>query len=179
MARPSKYRPEMCAQAAQLCSLFGATDEELASYFRVSERTINTWKALHAEFRESLERGKQVADKRVEQSLYRSALGYTHEAVKIFCDWEDLPAKGEKPARRRRRVTRVKYTEHVPPHVTACIFWLKNRMPEFWRDKFDVDEGLPRERAAELLQLVEKRLAELAQTPAGADPDARGTGAPH
>jgi hypothetical protein len=24
--------------------------------------------------------------------------------------------------------------EHVPPDVTACIFWLKNRKPADWRD---------------------------------------------
>jgi hypothetical protein len=26
------------------------------------------------------------------------------------------------------------YVEHVPPDVTACIFWLKNRDPQHWRD---------------------------------------------
>ena len=26
------------------------------------------------------------------------------------------------------------YIEHVPPDVTACIFWLKNRDPQHWRD---------------------------------------------
>jgi hypothetical protein len=26
------------------------------------------------------------------------------------------------------------YVEHVPPDVTACIFWLKNRDPRHWRD---------------------------------------------
>jgi hypothetical protein len=24
--------------------------------------------------------------------------------------------------------------KHYPPDVTACIFWLKNRQPERWRD---------------------------------------------
>jgi hypothetical protein len=28
----------------------------------------------------------------------------------------------------------VLYVEHVPPDVTACIFWLKNRDPAHWRD---------------------------------------------
>jgi hypothetical protein len=31
-------------------------------------------------------------------------------------------------------LTKVPYVEHVPPDVTACIFWLKNRDPEHWRD---------------------------------------------
>jgi len=31
-------------------------------------------------------------------------------------------------------ITKVPYREHVPPDVTACIFWLKNRKPHEWRD---------------------------------------------
>ena len=29
--------------------------------------------------------------------------------------------------------------EELAPDVTACIFWLKNRDPEHWKDKHDVD----------------------------------------
>jgi hypothetical protein len=29
----------------------------------------------------------------------------------------------------------VPYTEHCPPDTTACIFWLKNRRPDLWREK--------------------------------------------
>ena len=36
------------------------------------------------------------------------------------------------------------YVEHVPPDVTACIFWLKNRDPEHWRDVQNVDHVLGR-----------------------------------
>lgn len=28
-------------------------------------------------------------------------------------------------------------TRHYPPDTTACIFWLKNRRPDLWRDKPD------------------------------------------
>jgi hypothetical protein len=46
---------------------------------------------------------------------------HSYDAVKIFCD-------------RNGNVTKVLYVEHVPPDVTACIFWLKNRDPAHWRD---------------------------------------------
>jgi hypothetical protein len=57
----------------------------------------------------------------VERSLYERANGYSYDAVKIFCD-------------KNGNVTKVPYVEHVPPDVTACIFWLKNRDPQHWRD---------------------------------------------
>jgi hypothetical protein len=31
----------------------------------------------------------------------------------------------------------VNYEEYYPPNVTACIFFLKNRMPDKWRDRHE------------------------------------------
>jgi hypothetical protein len=45
------------------------------------------------------------------------------------------------PAGRQKPVY-APYIEHVPPDVTACIFWLKNRDPEHWRDVQNVDHVL-------------------------------------
>ena len=64
----------------------------------------------------ALAAGKAEADGRVERSLYMRAVGYSYDAEKIFCD-------------KNGNVTKVPYREHVPPDVTACIFWLKNRDP--------------------------------------------------
>lgn len=36
------------------------------------------------------------------------------------------------------------YREHVPPDVTACIFWLKNRKPADWRDAQQMEHVLGR-----------------------------------
>lgn len=119
VARPSKYKPEYVEQAKKLCEL-GATDREIADFFHVSESTLNLWKLNHPEFSESLKIGKEEADKRVEKSLYRRALGYSHDSVKIFQN------AGEPVI--------VPYVEHYPPETTAAIFWLKNRKPQEWRD---------------------------------------------
>jgi len=118
--RPSKFRPEFTEQAAKLAAL-GATDREAAEFFGVSEATLHRWKHEHPEFCESLKVGKEQADARVEQSLYRRALGYTHDAVKIAVN-----AAGE--------ITQVPFVEAYPPDTTAAIFWLKNRKPGEWRD---------------------------------------------
>lgn len=120
MARPSKYQPEYAAQAQKLCDL-GATDEDLADFFKVSIRTIANWKSEFPEFLQALKSGKETADDRVERSLYQRAVGYTHDAVH-FSSFQGV-------------VTETPYRNHCPPDVTAQIFWLKNRRPDLWRDK--------------------------------------------
>ena len=34
-------------------------------------------------------------------------------------------------------IVRTTVRRHYPPDVTACIFWLKNRQREHWRDKVE------------------------------------------
>lgn len=118
--RPSKFKPEFVEQAAKLCEL-GATDEDLADFFKVSIRTIANWKTDNEQFLHALKGGKDSADDRVERSLYQRAVGYTYDAVH-FSSFQG-------------NVTETQYREHVAPDVVAQIFWLKNRRPDQWRDK--------------------------------------------
>lgn len=118
--RPSLWKPEFVEQGRKLC-LLGATDVEIANFFEVSEQTITAWKKVYPEFLASLKEGKIQADAEVSSKLYHRAKGYTHDAVKIFL-FEGQPVV-------------VPYTEHYAPDTTACIFWLKNRRPDLWRDR--------------------------------------------
>lgn len=120
--RPSKYKPEYAKQAGKLCAL-GATDRELAGFFEVDEKTINTWKEKHPEFLLSLKDAKEELDSRVERRLFERAMGYSHPEDKIFNN------NGEELV--------VPTTKHYPPDTTAAIFWLKNRRKEQWRDKLE------------------------------------------
>jgi hypothetical protein len=120
--RPSSYKPEFVHQAEALCKL-GATDVELSDFFDVSINTIGNWKTQHADFLGALKAGKDIADDRVERSLYQRAIGYTYDAVKIF-----MPASHNEPVY-------APYREHAAPDTTACIFWLKNRRKVDWRDR--------------------------------------------
>lgn len=119
--RPTEFRPEY-VQIAEAIAQRGATDMELADAFDVSVRTIYAWKHKHPEFLQALKVGKFEADSRVERSLYQRAVGFEHDAVKIFCGKD-----GE--------VTQVPYREYVVPDTAAASFWLKNRKPDEWRDK--------------------------------------------
>lgn len=124
--RPTKYDATFAAQAEKLCEL-GATDDNLADFFGVSVRTIARWKIEHAEFCQALKTGKVGADDRVERSLFQKAVGYTFDSEKVF------QHSGE--------IVRTPIREHVPPDTTACIFWLKNRRPDLWRDKREIEHS--------------------------------------
>lgn len=138
--RPTKYKPEFAKQAGKLCAL-GATDAEIADFFEVSPATITTWKHKHPEFLASLKSGKEAPDDRVERSLYQRAIGYEQDEVKIF-----MPAGATEPVY-------APYRAKIAGDVTACIFWLKNRRPEQWRDK---PEGLGEDSLSEAItKLVE------------------------
>jgi hypothetical protein len=101
---------------------------------------------------------------RVERSLYQRANGYNYEAVKIF-----MPAGSKQPVV-------VHYIEHMPPDVTAGMFWLKNRDPDNWRDVQNVDHVLGKyiisdrpmtkeERARERATIIDQKVVEELPSP--------------
>ena len=127
--RHSQFNPKFIRRA-ELAGRAGFTDAELAELFDVSLSAIEKFKRQREEFRNALKIGKAEADNRVQRSLYERANGYTYDAVKIF-----MPAGAKKPVY-------APYREHVPPDVTACIFWLKNRDPARWRDAWQIDHTM-------------------------------------
>jgi hypothetical protein len=123
---PTKYREEFASQAEELCTL-GATDTEMADFFKVDVRTIYNWKHTFPAFFQALRVGKEACDDRVERALYQRAIGYEQDAVKIF-----MPAGAESPVY-------APYRERVAPDVGAAKLWLTNRRGETWREKTEVD----------------------------------------
>lgn len=140
IGRPSKYKPEMAEQAAKLCAL-GATDADLADFFKVSVSTLNLWKIEHPSFSESLKVGKAPADERVKMSLFHRACGYSHPEDDIRV------VNGE--------IVITPTIKHYPPDTTACIFWLKNRLPDEFRA--NVEEKPSDDLAGAILKLIQSR----------------------
>lgn len=122
--RPSKFNGIDLDQVKILVKA-GMTDEQMAKFFGVNTDTWYEWKKVHPAFSEALKDWKAEADGKVEASLYERARGYSHPEEKIFCN------NGE--------IVRTTTTKHYPPDPTSMIFWLKNRQPEKWRDRQDVD----------------------------------------
>jgi hypothetical protein len=126
--RPSGYRPQFAAQAKTLCES-GATDLELADQLGISLSTLKNWKGAHPDFLAALKPAKDVADERVERSLFHKANGYTFDAEEVF--------------QHQGKIVRATVRKHVPPDTTACIFWLKNRRPDLWRDRSSLEHSGP------------------------------------
>lgn len=135
MARPSKLTPEIRKQAYEL-ALIGLTDKEMALAWDVSESTITRWKQADEEFCTSLKGGKALADATVAMALYQRACGYSHPEEKVFMS--------------EGKAITVKTTKCYPPDTTACIFWLKNRQSNSWREKQEVQVS----GGGELLEMI-------------------------
>lgn len=157
--RPTSFKPEFVEQARQLCEL-GATDIELADFFKVNVLTIYRWRNTNEAFCKAVIAGKAAADDRVERSLYQRAVGYTFESEKVF------QYQGE--------IVRAKTREHVPPEPGAAFNWLKNRRGEVWRDKQEVQHSGGVKHTYDLDNLNDAELDQLERILANARPGAGG-----
>lgn len=112
----------------------GLTIEQIAKNLGISKVTFYKYMNEHVELSEHLKKGKEVVDIEVENALLKRALGYKYEEVT-----KEL-LKNKKTGKEELRVTKV-VTKEVQPDTTAQIFWLKNRRPEDWRDKKDIEHS--------------------------------------
>lgn len=114
----------------------GLTDEQIAQKMGISSSTLYAWKDKYPEISEALKEGKEIVDTKVENALLKRALGYEYleESVEV------ITTRG-KTERRVKQVTKA-----VLPDVTAQIFWLKNRRPDKFRDKPDLDGDMEDEK---------------------------------
>lgn len=124
----------------------GLTNEEIAENIGIAARTLYNWRARHEELEAALREGKAVADYRIEGELFRRATGYEIEEVTMKDGVE---------------VKRVR--KHVPADVTAAIFWLKNRQPEKWSDRRQIQASGALEITDDMAGLSEAELKILAQ----------------
>lgn len=104
----------------------GLTDEQIAKNMGVRTSTLYDWKKKYSEISESLKRGKEVVDRAVENALLKRALGYSYtETTKELVGTKMIVTK--------------EVVKEVQPDTTAQIFWLKNRRPDIWRDRKDLE----------------------------------------
>lgn len=105
----------------------GLVDEQIAQNIGINPATLYDWKKKYPEISKALKKGKEVVDRQVENALLKRALGYKYEEIKT-----------EKTEEGKKVTVTVK---EVVPDTTAQIFWLKNRKPDQWRDKQQIEHS--------------------------------------
>lgn len=113
----------------------GLVDKQIAQNIGISEQTLNVWKKKYPSLSESLKKGKEVVDRQVENALLKRALGYAFDEV--------THEQGYNKETDTVELVPVKVvTKQVAPDTTAQIFWLKNRRPDLWRDRKELDANV-------------------------------------
>lgn len=110
----------------------GLSNEQIAHNMGVSAKTLCEWQNRFGEFRNAIKKGKEVVDREVENALLKRAMGY--ETVEEI----EEPVEDKETGETQMRVTK-RVKKQIAPDVTAQIFWLKNRKPDEFRDKRDVE----------------------------------------
>lgn len=107
----------------------GLTEEQIAKNFGISYNTFKRAKK-DPEYGElitaALIQTKDVVDMEVENMLLKRARGY---------EYDEVTEEYEMGVLVKRKVTH----KMVVPDTSAQIFWLKNRQPDKWRDRREVD----------------------------------------
>ena len=130
MPTVSKYNPEFHDDWAWSLAIKGATNKEMAEAFGISMRTVIRWMNEHESFADAVERGKNIADAKVERSLYQRAIGFeiTDTEKTVDMDKDGNP----KPVRIKNT------TRKIVPDTMAIMYWLNNRKRGQWSQRQEV-----------------------------------------
>ncbi len=129
MGRPSLVNNDAVVDIVLRLTAKGKTLAEIADVVGVSERALYRWQESHDDFRQALKDARAKSDDQVEAALFRKAIGAVIEEDVFVVDKFGTEHRGT-------------IKKELAPDSTACIFWLKNRQPDKWRDKI-MHEGNP------------------------------------
>ena len=117
--KPTLYDEYVIVTVERLAAK-GLTNRDIAKNLCIGERTFYEWLERYPQLAHALKKYRGLADIEVENALYRNAVGYNYQE--------------QVTTNRGAVVTVNKYHAGNP---TAQIFYLKNRMPQRYRDKIE------------------------------------------
>lgn len=118
----------------------GLTNEEMISQLGVSKVVFYKWMKTHPEFKEALYKGKFESNGEILAAAFRQATGYYQPVTEPF-KVKTVKNISEDPKKPRyeevEEVIDHNYLKYFPPNQTMAIFMLKNRLPQYYKDKIE------------------------------------------
>lgn len=143
--RPSKFF-ELDLKQVKILIQRGFTNQQIAEFFNISVDSLSEWQKRYPKFSAALKGWKKEADEKVERCLYERATGFEYDEIV----YEKSKTGGLSIGIKDEEIEDIKHSDcyktkiivkKVVPDVTAQIFWLKNRQPERWRDRQEIDHS--------------------------------------
>ena len=128
--RKAKYTDDMPAKVFELKSK-GYKDYEIWPVLGISRESFYKLKRDKLEFIDAYKKGEAIFLDKIEKKLEESAQGYDYIETTII----------EKNFNGQIQTEERKTTKHLPPNQTALIFYLKNKRPDKWSDKKEVEHS--------------------------------------
>lgn len=125
--RPSQF-PEIVKllPGIKAALQMGHTEKDTCKLFGIPVSTFEKYKTESPELMEQIRQGKLKADETVVNAIYKKAIGF---------EYEEKTYEGIGKRKRLKKLVK----KEMAPDAHAGIFWLKNRMPNVWKDKQDID----------------------------------------
>lgn len=132
----------------------GLTDKLIATNkIGIAERTFTDWKKRQPAIRAALKEGRAPVDTEIEDCMVRSAKGFKVKEKKAFKVKTTKKKDGMEITEEHMEVVEVE--RFVDPVVVAQIFWLKNRKPNYWKDKRETTDTNAVEKLDKILDGLE------------------------
>ncbi len=113
----------------------GVIEKDICNNLGIHVDTLNVYKHKYPELSAALKLGKEDAIAKVVDALYKRAVGYEYEEERTV----GIKAKGKPLV--IGRIEKIK--KQVAPNVLAQIYYLKNRCPQYWRDRSQYEHSGP------------------------------------
>lgn len=129
-AKGNLYEEFLVVEVENL-AMKGLTVAEIAKSIGVSTKTLYNWFKTKPDYLHAIKKARGLADIQVENALFKSAVGY--EFTEVEHERRRLEGGGYGLIETKRTV------KDVQPSVGAMVFYLKNNMPEKYKDKVEAN----------------------------------------
>jgi hypothetical protein len=165
-------KPEISLTSAiQRLAELGLDEKEIAYALGITKLKFTELKKQKP-VADAFSKGVQAQARKVEEALYRRAVGFEYEELVTaekpsaktprsgkpelppFAKGETKGGSGKEEPENLTKSSARLTLKTVIPDVTACIFWLKNRVPDKWKDPKDINNG--KTSFVDLLKLYEE-----------------------